>query len=121
LIELPMPLNDSDKKIMFDLMGTAREITLEGTVTVDDVGSGNLYKYARDIVGLGVNSLIFGNQGLNGGQAGYIYIPESLNRGSSGITIRVYVNDAQIKSDAGNPNALDYSVTLVECNGTDSG
>jgi len=111
LIDLPMPTMDSNGKIVMDLMGASREITIEGIVTISDVGSGNLYKYAKDLVGLGNTSLITGTQGSTGL---YTYTPESLNRGSSGITISIVVSEVSVKSDAGNPNAMHYSITMIE-------
>jgi len=112
-IDMPMPTMDSDDKIVMDLMGASRTITVEGTVTSEQIGAANLYKYARDIVGLassGYNTLINGSQG----STTYTYVPESLNRGGSGATIAVCVTEASIKSNGGNPNELSYSVTMIE-------
>ena len=132
-IDLPKPLNDSNAKLMMDLLGASREITIDRVVTSGDAtaGSFELYEYAQDLVGLGVtdggspanlywNALIFGTQGSNGGQAGYTYTSEILNRGTSGVTMRVYVSNANVISDKGNPNSFKYSVTLLECSGTGS-
>ena len=92
-IDLPMPVSDSNKKLLFDLMGASREISIEGVVTVSDVA--NLYNYAQDIAGLGANSLIFGAQGSNSSRTGYVYTSEILNRGNAGTTtIICYVSDA---------------------------
>lgn len=118
LTELPMPIADSDDKILTDLMGASREIVVEGEVTTDDVS--DLRKYARDLVGIKATSdtLIYGNQGNTGNsQVGYFYASEMLNRGltTSFELIRVYVTEATVYSDKGNPNALRYSVTMMEC------
>lgn len=119
LFDFPMPMLDSNKKILMDLMGCSRIISLKGIVTVDDVA--DLYKFADDIVGLGNNALIFGNQGSNRGQIGYTYTPELLNRGrESNITITVYILDAEIKAIKGNPNSMEYSLELMECDSTNS-
>ena len=119
-LDLPKPLNDSDKKLLMDLMGAGREITIDGEVTVGNVAL--LYNYAQDIVGLGANSLIFGKQGTNSSRKGYVYTPEVLNRGNTGavVTINVYVSDTSVISDKGNPNSFKYSITLLECSGTGS-
>jgi len=112
-IDLPMPTKDSDDKIVMDLMGASRTITVEGNVTANEIGAANLYKYARDIVGLassGSNTLINGAQG----STIYTYTPESLNRGGSGATISVCITETSIKSDGGNPNSLSYSITMIE-------
>ena len=125
LIDFPMPMNDSNSKIMMDLMGTSRTISIDGIVTVDDVT--HLYDYVNDLVGLkdsptvGKSVLLWGQQGSNGGQAGWTYAPESINRGrGSPVTIQVYVTDVSITSDAGNPNSIKYQITLMECDGTSS-
>ena len=124
LINFPMPLNDSDAKIVFDLMGVSRTIKIEGTVTVDDVAS--LYNYAQDLAGLTNNSLIFGNQGNTAtgydGKAGYAYTPEILNRGNAGTTtIIVYVESVNIVSEKANPNSFTYDISLIEAKGSTSG
>ncbi len=112
-IDMPMPTMDSDDKIVMDLMGASRTITVEGNVSIGDVGAGNLYKYARDIAGLassGYNTLINGAQG----DTTYTYTPESLNRGSSGATITVCITETSIKSNGGDANSLSYSITMIE-------
>ena len=125
LIDFPMPLSDSDQKIMMDFMGASRSIQIDGVVTGSDIGgAANLYKYARDITGLkGVvyASLISGNQGSNGGQAGYTYSSYVLNLGtSSPSTMSVYVMSANVKAEPGNTNSFSYSINLMECSGTTS-
>lgn len=112
-IDMPMPTMDSDDKIVMDLMGASRTVTVEGNVTAEDVGAGNLFKYARDIVGLassGYNTLINGSQS----STPYTYAPESLNRGGSGADFTVCVTESSVKSDSGNPNELSYSITMIE-------
>jgi hypothetical protein len=96
-------------------MGTSREITVEGIVTIANVGVGNLYKYARDLVGLGNTSLVFGMQG-NSTYGQYYYVPESLNRGITppDTIIYVVISEVSVKSEMGNPNALHYSITMME-------
>ena len=120
MIDMPLPMTDSNGKLLFDLMGTSREITIEGKVTNYDVA--NLYNYAQDLAGLGTNSLIFGSQGTNTSTAGYVYTSYILNIGNSGatVTVQVYVNDVQITSEAGNTNSFNYTITLMECSGTGS-
>lgn len=113
LIDLPMPTMDSNGKIVMDLMGASRTITVEGVVEESDVGTGNLYKYARDIAGLaesGYNTLINGMQSTTP----YLYTPESLNRGSSGKTIKVVVSEASVKSERADPNSMGYHITMIE-------
>lgn len=124
-IDLPMPIADSDKKIMMDLMGTSRTITIEGIASSSQVT--NLYNYINDLVGLknyptaSRNTLLFGEQGSNGGQVGWKYYPESLNRGrATDIFITVYVTDVSVTSEAGNPNSIRYTVSMMECDGTSS-
>jgi len=115
LMDMPMPTQDSDGKIVMDLMGTGREILITGIVGTADVGTGKLYLYAADIAGLGVHTLVNGQQGTAiYGQ--YVYTPETLNRGNTGaqITINVVVSDASIKSVKGDPESMEYSVTLLE-------
>jgi len=115
LIDMPMPTLDSNGKIVMDLMGTGREIVISGIVGTADVGTGCLYKYAADIVGIGPHTLINGQQGTTiYGQ--YVYTPETLNRGNTGtqVTINVVVGDASIKGVKGNPESMEYSITLME-------
>jgi len=125
LIDMPMPVSDSDKKLAFDLMGTSRTITIEGVTTSSDVT--NLYNYINDLVGLedsptaDRNTLLSGEQGSNGGEVGWKYYPESLNRGrTTNLYINVYVTDVSVTSEAGNPNAIKYTVNMMECDGTSS-
>lgn len=125
LIDLPMPVSDSNSKIVMDLMGASRTIQLNGIVTTADVS--NLYNYVNDLVGIkgyptsGKYVSLFGEQGSNGGQAGWKYYPESLNRGrATDIFITVYVTDVSVTSDAGNPNSINYSISLMECNASSS-
>jgi len=84
VIEMPMPLSDSDEKFVFDLMGASREISIKGTVTAEDVGGrANLWKYAHDLVGLADGNggtLVDGDQG-NATTGRYIYTIETLSRG----------------------------------------
>ena len=112
-IDMPMPTMDSDDKIVMDLMGASRTITVEGNVSVSDVGAGNLYKYARDIAGIasdGSGTLINGGQGATI----YTYTSEVLSRGGSNSTINVCITESSVKADKGNPNSLSYSITMVE-------
>jgi len=119
LFDFPMPTLDSNKKILMDLMGCTRTISIKGIVTKDDVS--DIYKFADDIAGLGTNALIFGTQGSNGGQIGYVYTPEILNRGrGSNTTITVYVLDAEVKAIKADPNSFEYSIELMECDSTNS-
>lgn len=119
LFDFPMPTLDSNKKILMDLMGCTRTISIEGIVTKDDVA--DIYKYADDITGLGTDALIFGSQGSNSGQAGYTYTPELLNRGrGTNITITVYILDAEARAVKGDPNSFEYSLELMECDETNS-
>jgi len=113
VIDMPMPTSDSDDKIVMDLMGASRTISIEGTASIEDVGAGNLYKYARDITGIasdGSGTLIDGEQGTTV----YTYTPEVLNRGGSDTTINVCITEASVKADKGNPNELSYSITMIE-------
>ena len=84
VIEMPMPMSDSNEKFVMDLMGASREITVKGTVSAEDVGGlANLWKYAHDLVGLAdVNggTLIDGNQGALA-TGNYNYSSETLSRG----------------------------------------
>ena len=110
LIEFPMPTMDSNGKIVMDLMGAGREITIEGNVTIDDVSE--LYKYARDIVGLQgaagtYNTLISGAQGGAYGQ--FVYNSYAVSN-----AITVVVSEANVKTEKGNPNSRNYSITMLE-------
>ncbi len=110
IIEFPMPTMDSDGKIIMDLMGASREITVEGIVTTSDVS--DIYKYARDIVGLqGIdgsnNTLISGAQGSTYGK--FIYYSYGLN-----ANISVVVSEASITSEKGNPESKKYNITMLE-------
>jgi hypothetical protein len=113
LIDLPMPTKDSDGKIVMDLMGAGREISISGIVTEGDVGTGNLYKYAQDIAGLqsaGTETLVNGVQGTSH----YTYTPECMNRTGGAVTITVVVIDARITAERANLGSLAYSVTMME-------
>lgn len=125
LIDLPMPVSDSDSKLAFDLMGTSRTISIEGIVASSNVT--NLYNYINDLVGLknypvaAKAVILSGNQGSNGGQVGWKYYPESLNIGRvTDIYITVYVTDVSVTREAGNPSSIKYNLTLMECSGTNS-
>ena len=115
-IDLPMPVSDSNAKLIFDLMGTSREITIDGIVTSADPVT-SLANFASDLVGLKnmtIQTLIYGGQDNTGnGQKGYIYSSSVL-----GVNIQVYVQDASVTWSAGNPNSIHYSLTLYEAKGT---
>lgn len=106
-IDLPMPTLDSNGKIIMDLMGASREISIDGIVTTSDVGEGNLFKYAQDIVGVSgtYNSLINGSQGTNQ----YTFFSQATSQ-----TINVCITDSNAKYEKGNPNSLSYSITMME-------
>ena len=114
-IEMPMPNLDSNSKIIMDLMGASREITVVGEVSKDDLGGSEIYEYAEDLVGLGNDTLVFGNQEdqYNGD---YLYKSEMLNRGYGGsdFTVAVVIKDVTTESVEGNPNSLRYSIMMVE-------
>ena len=110
LIEFPMPTMDSNGKIVMDLMGASREISIEGIVTTGDVPE--IYKYARDIVGLqgdsgSNNTLISGAQGSAYGQ--FTYKSYTVSN-----TIFVVVSEANISSEKGNPESRKYNITMLE-------
>jgi len=111
VIDLPMPTLDSDGKIVMDLMGASREITIEGVVTIDNVGgtAANLAKYALDIVGLastGKNTLINGSQGTNQYTYQSIFTQET--------AIKVVITESTAKFEKGNPNSFTYNITMME-------
>ena len=110
LIEFPMPTMDSNGKIVMDLMGASREITVEGIVTTNDVP--NIYEYARDLVGLqgtagSNNTLISGAQGSAYGQ--FTYQSYTVSN-----AISVVVNEASVSSEKGNPESRKYNITMLE-------
>ncbi len=110
LIEFPMPTMDSNGKIVMDLMGASREISIEGIVTTGDVPE--IYKYARDIVGLqgdsGTNNtLISVAQGHADGKFTYKSYTVS-NK------IFVVVSEASISSEKGNTESRKYNITMLE-------
>ncbi len=110
LIEFPMPTLDSNGKIIMDLMGASREITVEGIVTTGDAPT--IYEYARDIAGLqgtggSNNTLISGAQGSAFGK--FTYYSYTVNN-----EISVVVSEASISSEKGNPESKKYSITMLE-------
>ena len=110
LIEFPMPTMDSNGKIVMDLMGASREITVEGIVTTNDVP--NIYEYARDLVGLqgtdgSNNTLISGAQGSAYGQ--FTYQSYTVSN-----AISVVVSEASVSSEKGNPESKKYNITMLE-------
>jgi len=108
IIEFPMPTMDSNGKIIMDLMGASREITVEGIVTTSDVPE--IYKFARDLVGLqdgSNNTLVSGAQGSAYGQFTY----QSYTVSSA---IFVVVSEASVSSERGNPEMRKYNLTLLE-------
>ena len=108
LINLPMPTGDSDEIIVFDLLGVTRELKVRGRFTTSD---GTINNFAKDL-----NSLVAGKQGdTGGGQVGYDYTPQS-----TGVKITVYVNTVSWDFVAGEPNSLDYNISLIEA-GSNSG
>lgn len=119
LIPLPLPLQDSDQTILMDLLGVTRTFTVNGKYTTGDDG-GNVYLFARDL-----DLLINGNQG-GGSQAGWTYTSVVLNLEADGtlvtspVTKRVYVERVSYDTEAGNPNILSYSISLIEANSSTS-
>jgi len=110
LINIPIPISDSSGTIVFDLLGVTREVRIRGRFAVS--GSLTIEKFTQDL-----NSLVDGNQGdTGGGQVGYIFNPVSISG-----TFTVYVNDVNWEFRAGEPNTLDYSLTLFEADGSTSG
>ena len=108
IIEFPMPTMDSNNKIIMDLMGASREISIEGIVTTSDVPE--IYKFARDLVGLqdgSNNTLVSGAQGSGYGQFSY-------QSYSVSNAIFVVVSDANVSSEKGNPESKKYSITMLE-------
>ncbi len=112
LIEFPMPTLDSNGKIVMDLMGASREITVEGRVTSSDVTE--IYKFARDIVGLQsvvsegtYNTLISGAQGGAFGQ--FTYKSYTVSN-----AIFVVVSDASVTAEKGDTESRQYSITMLE-------
>jgi len=110
IIEFPMPTLDSNGKIVMDLMGASREISVEEIVTVGNVPE--IYKYARDLIGLQgtagtYNTLVSGDQGSAYGQ--FTYSSYTISD-----TISVVVTDANISASEGDPNSRKYSITMIE-------
>jgi len=112
-ININLPLGDSEDTIIFNLLGTTRNIRLRGVVTSSDATVGD---FVFDL-----NNLITGQQGDTGAddQVGYIYTPQSISGATGGTgtvapEIRVFVNDVSWDFDAGNPGSIKYSITLFE-------
>jgi hypothetical protein len=103
-IDLPMPTMDSNGKIIMDLMGASREITIDGVATSGDI---ELFKYAQDIAGLKgtYNTLINGAQGTD------LYSYFSLAVSSA---INVCVTETNVKYEKGSPNMILYSISMME-------
>ena len=120
LIEFPIPTQDSNKRLVMDLMGSSRNVNITGRVSTNDVS--DLYKYVEDLVGLGTNTLVNGNQVGDGAIAGYSYTSEVLNygRASTQTTFAVYIMDVSVTRDKGDPESFSYSLNLVECDGANS-
>ncbi len=114
LINLPLPVTDSSGALVFDLLGTTREIAVRGKHTTSDATVGN---FTGDL-----NSLIDGNQGNTGSaQIGYKYTPVSISGAAADNTIRVYVNDVNWDFRAGEPNTVEYNLILFEVDPSNSG
>ena len=106
LINIPLPATDSSGAVIFDLLGTTREITVRGKF-VPTGGNVTIGKFTRDI-----NSLIQGSQG----DLSYSFSAVSISG-----AISVYVQDANWDYSTGEgPNIVDYSVSLIEA-GSGSG
>ena|SRR3990167_3548712 len=111
LINLPIPASNSSGALIFDLLGVTREITLNGKFTTSDNSS--VKNFTSDL-----NSLVTGKQGnTGGGQKGYQFVPISIS-GVSGTYMSVFVNDVNWTFTAGEPNTLDWSVSLMEAKTT---
>ncbi len=110
IIEFPMPTMDSNGKIIMDLMGASREITVEGIVTTTDVPE--IYKYSRDLVGLqGTDGA---NNTLVSGAQGSIYGQFTYSSYTTSSKVFVVVSEASVSSEKGNPESKKYSITMLE-------
>lgn len=115
-LEMPIPTLDSSMKIVMDVFGASKEITVTGIVTSELLGEGFIFQYAQDIAGLGNNSLIFGFQDdIDYGN--YFYTSEIMNRGYFGeghLSMGVVVVDATIERKEFEPETLYYTVVMLE-------
>jgi len=110
LINIPLPLSNSSGVIVFDLLGVTREVRVKGTVTISD--SDPIGQFTNDL-----DSLLTGNQGNTGSsKVGYTFNPTSISG-----SFTVYVNDVTWDFTAGDPNTIEYSLTLFEADGSNSG
>jgi len=118
---------DSNYSIAGDLLGNTRNIQLQGRFTTNEISA--VYKFVRDLVSIGsVNAatLLYAQGDARGaGKPGYTYTPACSNLSSTGAltgtlqeTINVYVKTASVTFKAGEPNFVDYSISLGECSPT---
>jgi len=122
---------DSNSAIMADLLGNSRDFHLEGRFTTQDIS--HAYKFVRDLASIGATdpqTLIYGQGDTQvtpnplSPKVGYTYTPVALNLSSTGLitgtaqsTTTVYVNDVNVTLTAGEPNTVNYSLTLYEGSG----
>lgn len=121
MIEFPIPTQDSNKRLLMDLLGASRSVSISGVVSESDIGSGNLYKYVDDLVGLGANTLVNGDQKGDGSVAGYTYTSEVMNYGRGvNSTFSVYVMDVSATRVKGETISFAYQINLIEADGANS-
>lgn len=99
-INYSLPGTDSSQSQSWDIMGSNRTINIRGKFVVGD-GGYTIAQYKALLLGL-----------MNGRQNPKSYISES--NGYSPLT--VMIQTMTFNSNAGNPNMMDYSLSLVQCN-----
>lgn len=99
LMEMPMPLSDSNLTDVFDFMGCTRKVNIDGTFTGN---TGSIQGFAGSLFGL-----------IQGGQTW-----STLTTDAMAGSILVKTNDFSYDYVMGNPNSIKYSLKLIETTST---
>jgi hypothetical protein len=102
LFQLPMPQSNSSAAILLDLFGASKTITINGKYTNLQYGA------------VTVQVFIFYLESLvNGSQTAAKYISEKSDlEGYAGIN--VLIQAVSWKAEAGNPNSVEYTISMIE-------
>ena len=96
LFQMPVPTQDSDEAVLFDLFGMLKTITISGIITGTDATH---VSFIENIEGI-----------MNGSQTGSAF--ESSKTGLSSIT--VYIDNFEWSVNKADVSKIDYTLTLIQ-------
>ena len=98
LFQQPLPFTDSSQQVLLDIFGASRTITIEGTYITGDAGYASVLLFITDF-----DKLVSGKQ-----------TSKNYTSDKDGVTYSCMVTSAERKANSGDPNSIDYTITLVE-------